>query len=274
MSPPEVPAIDLDRLGREVEHLESLFGAPAELTRSALDVLDFYAERARRPSAALVEEKQGRSLAVPAPVLRAMGMGLQKQAAEHPESGWPAADALWDADLRETRILACWTVSGFGDTRVAEWVERRAAGLDDPPVMTAVVDRAFLTWRRVSGRAYVDQIGRWLASSRSVLHALGLRALEAGLEMPELEDMHRAFEALAGLPRPVRGDARSALADLLKTLAVRSPAETTRFLLEEIEADYPGIERLARSLLPSLPPPQRERLTAALSSRGVGKRSS
>jgi hypothetical protein len=265
---PEVPAIDLGRLSREVEHLESLFDSPAELTRSALDVLGFYAERARRPSAALVAEKQGRSLTVAAPVLRTMGMGLQKQAAAHPESGWPAADALWDADLREMRILACWVVSGFGDTRVAEWVERRVAGLDDPPVMMAVVDRAFLNWRRLSGKAYVDQIGRWLASSRSVLHALGLRALEAGLEMPELEDMHRAFEALADLPRPVRGDARSAFADLLKTLAKRSPAETTRFLLEEIEADHPGIERLARSLLNSLPLPQRERLTTVLSSHG------
>jgi hypothetical protein len=201
-------------------------------------------------------------------------MGLQKQVAVHPDGGWPVAGALWDAELRETRILACWVLSGFGDERVGEWIEHRAVGLDDPPVLKAVADRAFLSWRRLSGKAYIDQIERWLASSRSVLHALGLRALEAGLEMPELEDMHRAFRALAGLPRPVRGDARSALADLLETLAGRSPAETTRFLLEGIEADQPGIERLARALLASLPLPQRERLTAVLSSRGVGKPSS
>lgn len=266
-----MPAIDLSRLEREVQHLQSLSDSPAELARATLDVLGFYAERTRRPSAALSAEKQGRSLVVPAPVLRAIGAGLQKQAAVHPESGWPIADALWDTELRETRILACWVLSGFGDDRVAEWVEHRAAGLDDPPVMKAVVDRAFLNWRALSGKDYIDQIERWLASSRSVLHALGLRALQAGLEMPELEDMHRAFKALAGLPRPVRGDARSALADLLETLANCSPAETTRFLLEGIEADLPGIERLARSLLDSLPLPQRERLTAVLSSHGGGK---
>lgn len=266
-----MPAIDLRRLEREVLHLENLFDSPGELARSTLDILGFYAERARRPSAVLGDEKQGRSLVVPAPVLRAIGTGLQKQVAQHSEGGWPVADALWDAELRETRILACWVLSGFGDERVAEWVEHRAAGLDDPPVMTAAVDRAFLEWRRLSGKSYVDQIERWLASSRSVLHALGLRALEAGLEMPELEDMHRAFEALASLPRPVRGDARSALSDLLETLARRSPGETTRFLMEEIEAGQPGIERLARSLLASLPPAQRERLTAALSSHGDRK---
>jgi len=269
-----MPAIDLGRLEREVLHLESLFGSPAELTRSTLDVLDFYAERARRPASALGAEKRGRSLAVPAPVLRAIGAGFQKQVVLRPEDGWPVADALWEAEMRETRILACWVLSGFGDERVAGWIEDRAAGLDDAPVMMAAVNRAFLNWRRLSGKTYVDQVVRWVAASRSVLHALGLRALEAGLEMPELEDMHRAFKALASLPRPVRGDARAALSDLLETLARRSPAETTRFLMEELEADQPGIERLARSLLPSLPPPQRERLAVILSSRGVGKPSS
>jgi DNA alkylation repair enzyme len=269
-----MPAIDPGRLEREVLQLETLFGSPAELTRATLDILGFYAERARRPSSVLNPEKRGRSLAVPPPVLRAIGTGLQKQTGVHPENGWPVANALWDAELRETRILACWVLSGIGDERVAEWVEHRATGLDDPPVMMAVVDRAFLKWRGLSGQSYVDQIGRWLASSRSVLHALGLRALDAGLELPALEDMHHAFEALASLPRPVRGEARAALSDLLETLARRSPAETTRFLMEEIDADQPGAGRLARSLLPSLPLPQRERLTAVLSSRGVDKASS
>ena len=262
-----MPAIDLGRLEREVQHLETLFDSPVELTRAALDVLDFYAERARRPLAALAAEKEGQSLNVPAPVLRAIGQSLQKQTAAHPESGWPAADALWDVELRETRVLACWVLSGFGDERVAEWVEPRLSGLDDPGVMASVVERAFFNWRRLAGVTYIERIERWLASSRSVLHALGLRALEAGLDMPELEDMHRAFEALAGLPRPVRGDARNALADLLETLARRSPAETTHFLLQAIDADQPGIERLARSLLANLPPAQRGRLAAALSSR-------
>lgn len=269
-----MPAIDLGRLEREVEHLESLFDSPAGLTRATLDVLGFYAERARRPSSALGAEEPGRSLTVPAPVLRAIGTVLQKQAGFQPEGGWPVADALWETDLRETRVLACWVLSGIGNERVAEWVERRAAGLDDPHVLTAVVDRAFLHWRRVSGASYIDRIARWLASSRSILHALGLRALEAGLDIPELEDMHWAFEILTGLPRSVRGDARSALADLLETLARRSPAETTRFLLEEIEAERPGVERLARTILPSLPPPQRERLITVLTRSIAGKGSS
>jgi hypothetical protein len=75
------------------------------------------------------------------------------------------------------------------------------------------------------------------------------------------------------LPHPLRGEARQALSDLLATLAKRSPAETTRFLLERIDRQQPGIERQARVLLPSLPPAQRERLTAALSASGDRKSS-
>jgi hypothetical protein len=84
--------------------------------------------------------------------------------------------------------------------------------------------------------------------------------------MPELEDLHRAFKALARLAHPVRGEARQALGDLLAALAKRSPAETTRFLLEGMEHGQPGMERQARSLLADLPQTQRERLTAALGS--------
>jgi DNA alkylation repair enzyme len=264
-----MPAIDLGRLEREVLRLEALFGSPAELTRASQEVLEFYAERARRPSTARESEREGRILNVPAPVLRAIGMGLTRQVMEQGEAGWLVADALWEAGLRETRILACWVLSGFGDERLGEWIEPRLSGLEDPRVMSEIVERAFVAWRRLDGKGHLDRIEGWLGSSRSLLHALGLRALLAGLDMPEMEDLRCAFEMLAGLPRPVRGEARSALADLLETLALRSPAETTRFLLEAIEADQPGVERLVRPLLDSLPPAQCERLTAALSSRGV-----
>lgn len=262
-----MPAINLGRLEREVRRLESLFRSPGELTRSTLEVLGFYAERARRPSAAVTAERESRSLNVPMPVVRAIGMGLHRQVAEHAQDAWPAADALWGAGTRETRLLACWILSGFGGDSVADWIEPRAADLVDAPLMTAVVDRAFVSWRQVSGASYVHRIERWLRSSRSHLQALGLRTLGAGLDMPELNDLHRAFEALGLLPRPLRGEARSALADLLDALARRSPAETTRFLLDAIESDQPGIDRLARPLLASLPPAQRERLAAALAPR-------
>jgi hypothetical protein len=259
-----MPAIDLSRLSREVDRLRGAFASPGDVVRGAVDVLDFYAERARRPAAVPAPEDRGRSLDVPAPVLRAIGIGLQTQAGMQPEDCWPVVQALWDADLRETRVLACWVLSGLNDPAVARWVELRAADLEDPAVLTAVVERALLGWRRSSGRAYIEQMERWLGAPNSVLHALGLRALLAGLEMPELEDLHRAFQALARLPHPVRGEARQALGDLLAALAKRSPAETTRFLLEGIEHGLPGMERQARSLLAALPQTQRERLTAAL----------
>jgi hypothetical protein len=57
----------------------------------------------------------------------------------------------------------------------------------------------------------------------------------------------------------------------LAGLAQRSPAETTRFLIEEIERDVPGIDRLVRSLAAALPLPQRERLAAALAARAANE---
>lgn len=266
-----MPAIDLARLGRQVDRLQQAFVAPAELQRATLDVLDYYAERARRPTATADSLERGRSLDVPAPVVRAIGVGLQKQARLHPEGCLPAADAMWVARTREAQVLACWVLAVRVDAGVAGWLELRAEELDDPAVLRAAVERGLEGWRKEEARAYVDQVKRWLESPRSALQVLGLRALEAALDMPELDDLQHAFGALALLPRPVRGEARHVLEAVLAGLAQRSPAETTRFLIEEIERDLPGIERLVRSLASGMPPPQRARLTAALATRAAFK---
>lgn len=259
-----MPAIDLARLAREVERLEALFGSPQELRRATLDVLGFYAQRARRaPDSAEVMDGE-RALGVPPPVVRAIGAGLQGQARRAPAAALPVAAALWDAAEREARLLACWVLSALPQEQVAAWLEARAGELDDPAVLKAAVERGLEAWRRADGKAYVAQLDRWIASPRSAVQALGLRALEAGLDLPEMEDLQFAFQALTRLPRPARGEARSALESVLTRLADRSPAEMTRFLLEEIERQVPGIEKLARSLAGRLPPAQRERITAAL----------
>lgn len=263
-----MPAIDLSRLDREVRQLEALFAVPKDLVRATLEVLDFYAERARRPMAALADEINGRSLNVRAPVLRALGLGLLRQAEDQQAAAWGAAEALWDAGVRETRILACWILSAFGDSRVGDWLEGHLAGLEDSHVLSAAAERGLGKWSQLSGGSYVERLEGWMRSSHVPLQALALTALRSRLDLPELEDMRRAFELLAGLHWPLRGQARAALDDLLQTLARRSPAETTRFLLEALEANRPGAERQARSLLDTLPPVQHERLAAALSSRG------
>jgi hypothetical protein len=138
-----------------------------------VDVLDFTPNvlAARQPSP---REDRGRSW-TSRPVLRAIGIGLQTQAGVQPEDCWPVARALWDADLRETRVLACWVLSGLNDPAVARWIELRTADLEDPAVLKAVIERALLGWRRSSGKAYIEQMERWLGASND-LHALGLRA--------------------------------------------------------------------------------------------------
>ena len=259
-----MPAIDLARLTREVERLEGLFASPGELRRATLDVLEFYAQRARRAPVGVEGTSGERALDVPPPVVRAIGAGLQTQARREPPAALPVATALWEASERQARLLACWVLSALPQEQVAAWLEERAGDLEDPVVLAAAVDRGLEAWRRANGQAYVAQLDLWIASPRSAVQALGLQALEAGLDLPELEDLQHAFQALARLPRPVRGEARRSLESVLTCLADRSPAETTRFLLEEIERKAPGVEKLVRSMAGRLPPVQRERLTAAL----------
>ena len=63
---------------------------------------------------------------------------------------------------------------------------------------------------------------------------------------------------------PLSGEAWRAYLEVVRAAARRSPPETARFLVDEIEHARPGATRLARQTLSDFPPRQREALRQAL----------
>jgi hypothetical protein len=260
-----LPAIDPERLGREIGLITERFNRPDELRRQVLDLLDFYADRAKRPGAATHADDVPWDFGIPKPVQRSLAKALSTCGVLDPGSALPAAECLWQAGFRETSLLALAILSGQKGPEVADWIESHLLEAQDSRVLQDAAGVGLEGWRLASPTAFVRRALEWSRGPEARLHALGMMALAAAIDDPRFEQLPGLIRGLAGLGPAPRGETRRALNALVTSLARRTPPEAARFLLDEIERRSPGIDRLVRSNLDAFPPVQRQQLSRALS---------
>jgi hypothetical protein len=262
-----MPAIDPDRLTRQVVKVAAAIGDPIELRRRALDLLEFYADRTRRPGPSTQVDDVPPSFGAPRPVMRSLTSSLVRAVAGRRERALAAADALWRADYRETRLLAAALVGSLDDRQAAAWVEDHAALAEDNVVLGEMAGRGLAGWRQADPLGFVDNLTNWLDSSKRPTQHLALLAIIAAVDDPGFRQLPRLFPLLSGRSGSFRGEIRKAYTDSIRALARRSPPEATHFLMAEVASGDPAAFRLARAVLDTLPPDNAGRLRRALPGR-------
>jgi len=262
-----MPAIDPDRLTRQVAKVAEAAGDPIELRRRALDLLEFYADRTRRPGASTQVDDVPPSFGAPRSVMRALTSKLVGAVTGRPERALAGAEALWRADHRETRLLAAALVGSLDDRRAPTWVEDHAALTNDYVVLGEMAVRGLTGWRQADPLDFVDNLMRWLDSSKRPTQHLALLAIVAAADDPEFRQLPRLFPLMSGRSGSFRGEIRKAYTASIRALARRSPPEATYFLMAEVASGDPAAFRLARAVLDALPPDNAGRLRRALPGR-------
>ena len=257
-------AIDPARLEREVRELEQHFSEPAALRREVLALLDFYANRARRPGASSAASDVPCSFGVPRPVLHSMRKVLRQRAADDPGGAMAAADALWETGYREARLLAAGIVGSQRGGTVADWVEAHAPHCDDSVALAELAGAGLSGWRKSDVSAFLERVATWMEGQGPRLQSLAMSALTAAVEDTSFEHLPALLTRLEGKAGKARGEAKRAMVSLVRSMARRSPPEAARFLLDEMERGTPGASRLAASVLEAFPEAQRRRLASAL----------
>lgn len=260
-----MPAIDPDRLTRQVSAVAAAIGDPTELRRRTLDLLEFYADRTRRPGASTEVDDVPPSFGAPRPVMRSLTASLVGAASGRPERALSAAEALWRADYRESRLLAAALVGSVSGDEAAEWVERHAATANDNVVLAEIAGRGLAGLCAADPLALVGHLPRWLDSSKRPVQHLALLAIASAADDPEFHQLPRLFPLLAGRSGSFRGEIRKAFTSAIRALAHRSPPETTHFMLAELASGEAGAIRLARNILDVLPEDSAARLRQAIS---------
>ncbi len=260
-------AVKPTRLNEQIDEIVDQIADPISLRRKCVDVLDLYADRTRRPNRLETADEVARSLRVPKPVIRAIGVALRRRAQEQPQHARPASAALWEAGYRETRLLACAIMSGLAHADVPQWAIDYAANCDDEEVIVELARVGLDSWRKFDASRFLDEAQTWLHDSSRSIRTFGLLALGSAAEDHQFKDIPSIFRLIAGLTATAKLEEKRALRRLVETLVERSPPEAARFLMDEIAAAGTPAQNLTRNTLDLFPARQRELLESTLSAK-------
>ncbi len=259
-----MPAIQLARLRIQVADLVESFSRPGVFVQKLRDLLDFYADRARRPGGRGAKASLMPAYNVSPQVLRHIERALQPEVLADPSAALTLADALWLENWYEFRLLAL---------QVLGWI---------PPSPPDPIVERIQSWSRSVGREHVlDKnwirgmaglmqespgsalalIEDWLSAPQESLKVLGLRVVQSLMEEGETNHLPAFFNLIAPILQEPGSIPEGEILDAIRALARRSPHETAYFLRQNLAmSEREEMGRLIRLSLGSFPPDVQERL--------------
>ncbi len=212
-----MPAVDPNRLARQVEELATEPRDPNQMARVVRDLVEEYSDTAK-PSVP----------SVPTPVIRSLRKALQ-QHGQHEA----IAEALWNEGLPDTRMLAAGLVERIEGPEVAATANRWAIQNVAIEVVLELADRGLAGWRRADPTGLLDQVTIWLDARKRRSRVLAVYVLRALVSDPDFEDLPSAFRLIEGRLGEIRGEMREAMVALITALEKLASEETVNFLSDE-----------------------------------------
>jgi hypothetical protein len=249
-----MPAINPEILSQRIEDVLKLLDEPRRFARACYEMLEFYADRTKRTSTVAGRIETARVLRVSRPVLRMLCNEILHY--EHADTAdWlEAADLMWTTGVREGRFVAACLLSRAAPEDVPKVAESWAESCEDAIALEKLASEGLSTWREEDTDVFLQVLKRWMDDPRLQVRHLAL-LLIANVSRDSTYDKHlpETFQILQGVSEKVRGESRQSLIALMRQMARHSPAETTKFLLDERKVGYPGVKRLIRSTMDALP---------------------
>ena len=267
-----MPAVQLARLKIQVDQLVWQFTRPQEFQRGLKNLLEMYADWSYHPGEAIDPGSLLPAYHVAPLLLHQVEQQLTRQCQEMPAAALALADALWQDEYYEPRLLAAF-ILGQIPLKPMEEVSRRIQAWSDSAadkqIQEAIFAHATLRLRREKPAVWLEIINTWLTASALASKVMGLRALAGLLEDREFEDLPGAFNMLQPLLLTASSRLHGDLLVVLQIIVRRSPVEATHFLRQALSGtNSPLPARLVRQILPSLSPELQASLRRSLAARG------
>jgi hypothetical protein len=266
-----MPAIQLARLKIQVTDLLTHFDEPAEFLRQLHDLLNFYADRTRRPGRSGKPKPLIQAYNVPQQVMRRIEGDLAPRVTAEPEKALALADQLWADPWFECRLLAIGILGMLPldapetiTLRLQEWGKtcRENALLD------ALLETGAASLRAESPDDFLLLVDRWLTNGDLPSRTIGLRALPALVKNPKFENLPTLYRLLSPLLREALSSLESDLLHAVRALGERSPQETAYFLRQNLNAPHKsGLAVIVRRSLDVFPPEMEDLLRTTLRER-------
>lgn len=265
-----MPTVQLARLHQEAAQLSTHFANPNQYLQALENLLESYSVPVHRQGRVRGMRPVLFSYEVPPPVLKQLHLEMALQASQQPNEAIAVAEALWARRFIETRLLAARLLGAIPvsdpvkvTTRLEAWAEENREEILAPELW---VYGAVFICEQFPDRV-IPFAARLLASKEVRKQVLGLGVLQTLLSKNHYNNLPLLFNQLNDISKDPAKKLRPYLADLLASLAQRTPKETVYFLQQRLaESPSEGTNWVARQVLKSLPDDGREQLREALKS--------
>ncbi len=252
-----MPAIHLARLKIQITELLTHFTEPSDFLRELHTLLDFYADRTRRPGRSGKPKPLIQAYNVPRQVMRRIYSDIAPLVVADPENALVLADQLWTDPWYESRLLAVSILGILPPCPISVIVERLQAWgktCREDALLDALLDDGAVQVRSEFPEEYFFLVEGWLTDGDKLSGKLGLRAMPALILNPEFENLPALFRLLGPLVRESSSALETDLIQAVRALGQRSPQETAFFLQQNLNAPHKsGLTLIIRRSLDVFP---------------------
>jgi hypothetical protein len=263
-----MPAIHPARLKIQVSELAAYYDAPNEFLRELRSLLEFYADRTRRPGQSGKPQPLIQAYQVPKQVLRRLENELKSQISADPDPAISLADALWGDGWYETRMLAVYILGNLPTEDLTVLIERLqdwGKSCQEDVLLDALLETGTLQLASDSLDTYATLLENWLEMPDSNLRKMGLRGLPGLIRNPEFANLPLVYRLLTPYVQEVSSSLETDLLTAIRALAKRSPNETAYYLQQNLQASHrSGTAWITRQSLDEFPREVQESLRETL----------
>ena len=259
-----MPAVQLSRLRNQITTLSWKFTRPEEFRHDLKELLEFYGQRVYRAGQSLKPAQRIPAYHVPALVLRQLELELVQFCNENPSAALAVADALWQDNYLETKMMAAYILGQVPESETNHVIERFKNWCqqnEDRNVINILLERGSSRIRKKAPDKWLNLIQNWLNNHVVTYQRLGLRALLPLINDKEFDNLPPVFVMLSPIFQNYPKALQTELSDLAEALAKHSPAETSYFLRQILSiTENSNTARMIRQILPGLPAELQENL--------------
>jgi hypothetical protein len=271
-----MPAITPARLKIQATQLAESFGNPIEFVAKLHNLLDFYADRTRKPGRGGPRMAQIRAYNVPKQVVRQIESLLTPRVAADEAAALALADSLWAEPWLECRLIGLYILGSVSLNppdriidRIKIWGEE--CGVD--PQLDSSLATGLVQLRREAPARFFSLLESWIQNPKSATRRLGLRVIPPLVSEPAFVNLPVIFNLLLPLMQKEDLITDADLMQAISALAKRTPKETAYFLKQSLSlSNQPGMDVFIRRILDSFPEQDRDEIRAYLRQRAENLR--
>jgi hypothetical protein len=246
-----MPAIQITRLRIQVARLLEHFSQPEQFACSLADLLDFYADRARRPGRMAALEPIQKQYRVHPAVLKQISDELAAYCQEQPETAVALGERLWRDPYHEPRLLAAGILAMLPSPAidlVADKLVEWAKPGEDRLLIDVLLKKTSRALMETDPRLLRKVILSWLKDVSIQQQSIGLRALGLYIQQLPADSLPDVFKIITPLPVKPASYLMTDLEAMIATLFQRSPGETLYYLQElAAKRQTPEMKRFLRA---------------------------